>query len=218
VELLWSMGNFGRTTAQVRASLDREGLKAPSAHIDPTIITRDWTRSLDDARLLGLEYLIAPSLPDEARTSLDVWRRWADRFNAAGESARKAGIWLAFHNEPDHMVPIGGQVPYDVFIARLDPRYVRLQLDIGNMVMGGGDPAAYLARHGDRYWSFHVKDVVASRKADTVLGQGIVDLKRILSMVRDIDRKPCFVEQEGEPDDLRAVTEDFRYLSRLDLA
>jgi len=31
VELLWSFGNFGRTTEQVRATLDREGLHAPSA-------------------------------------------------------------------------------------------------------------------------------------------------------------------------------------------
>src|SRR2546426_5247974 len=31
VELLWSFGNFGRTTEQVRAALDHEGLHAPSA-------------------------------------------------------------------------------------------------------------------------------------------------------------------------------------------
>src|SRR5690348_15898278 len=35
VELLWSFGNFGRTPQQVRAALDREGLRAPSAHIAP---------------------------------------------------------------------------------------------------------------------------------------------------------------------------------------
>ncbi|HYT82974.1 MAG TPA: hypothetical protein VEK86_05960, partial [Gemmatimonadales bacterium] len=36
VELLWTFGNFGRTTEQVRAALDREGLRAPSAHVSPT--------------------------------------------------------------------------------------------------------------------------------------------------------------------------------------
>src|SRR2546425_634384 len=30
VELLWSFGNFGRTTEQVRAALDHEGLRAPA--------------------------------------------------------------------------------------------------------------------------------------------------------------------------------------------
>src|SRR5215207_3004833 len=49
VELLWSHRNFGRTTEQVRASLDREGLRAPSAHMAPETIvdSEEWKRSLD---------------------------------------------------------------------------------------------------------------------------------------------------------------------------
>src|SRR4051812_46376718 len=121
VELLWSFGNFNRTPRQVRASLDKEGLRAPSAHIAPEIVgAADWAKSLDDAKLLGHEYLIVPSLPSDTSRSLDRWREWADRFNAAGATARKAGVWLAFHNEPDHMKPIDGSIPYDVFVQRTD--------------------------------------------------------------------------------------------------
>src|SRR5207248_1261101 len=98
--------------------------------------------SLAIARRLGHEYLIVPSFTGETSRSLDDWREWADRFNTAGAAARRAGIWLAFHNEPDHMTPIDGTVPYDVFVARTDPSVVRHQLDVGNMVMGGGDPFA----------------------------------------------------------------------------
>src|SRR5512146_2685247 len=135
VELLWSFGNFGRTPQQVRASLDQEGLRAPSAHISPAVILVGWERSLDIAKMLGHEYLIVPSLTVDTQRSLDDWRDWADRFNAAGAAARRAGIWLAFHNEPDHMKPIDGTVPYEVFVDRLDPSVVRLQLDTGNMLI-----------------------------------------------------------------------------------
>jgi sugar phosphate isomerase/epimerase len=100
VELLWSFGNFGRTPAQVRTSLEQTGLRASSAHISPTLLTGDWERALDDARLLGHEYLIAPGLPPETRTSLEAWRRWADRFNAAGQVARDAGVWSPFTASP----------------------------------------------------------------------------------------------------------------------
>src|SRR5207244_10209416 len=103
-------------------------------------------------------------------------REWADRFNAAGAAARRAGIWLAFHNEADHMTPIDGTVPYDVFVQRTDSTVVRHQLDVGNMIMGGGDPFAYLERYRDRYWSFHLKDVVKDRSRDTELGTGTVPL------------------------------------------
>ena len=216
VELLWSFGNFGRSVTQVKAALDAEGLRAPSAHIAPELLAGDWVRALEDARSLGHEMLIVPSLPPDTRASVDRWREWADRFNVAGAAAREAGVWLAFHNEPDHMKPVDGQVPYAVFVERLDPRSVRLQLDVGNMTMGGGDPLAWLARYPDRYWSFHLKDVVADRSRDTGLGQGIVELRRLLGAVGEIDRKPCYVEQEGAADDVDAARADFAYLSRLE--
>src|SRR2546426_324084 len=115
----------------------------------------------------------------------------------AGAAARRAGIWLAFHNEADHMTPIDGTVPYDVFVQRTDPTVVRHQLDVGNMIMGGGDPFAYLERYRDRYWSFHLKDVVKDRSRDTELGTGTVDFRRLLAGIPDIDNKPCYVEEEG---------------------
>jgi sugar phosphate isomerase/epimerase len=214
VELLWSMNNFGRTPQQVKATLSHEGLRAPSAHISPSILQEDWEKHLEDAKLLGHTYLIVPSLPESART-LDDWRQWADRFNTAGATARKAGVWLAFHNEPDHMKAIDGQIPYDVFLKRLDPKVVRLQLDVGNMVMGGGDPMAYLNRYRDRYWSFHLKDVVPDRSSDTELGAGNVNIKQLLASVPNINAKPCYVEQEGPKDELAAARQNCAYLRKL---
>ena len=215
VELLWSFDNFGRTPEQVKATLDREGLRAPSAHISPDAINAgNWDRNIANAKFLGHKYLIVPSLPGTAKT-LDDWREWADRFNTAGAVARRSGIWLAFHNEPDHMKPIEGKVPYDVFIDRLDPSVVRLQLDVGNMLMGGGDPMQYLQKHRDRYWSFHLKDVVTDRSADTELGTGIMDFKRLLAAIPNLSSKPCYVEQEAAKDELAAARTDYQYLHRL---
>jgi len=216
VELLWSFGNFGRTTEQVRAALDREGLRAPSAHISPISLFVGWNRSLEIAHRLGHEYLIVPSFTGETSGTLDDWREWADRFNTAGAAARRAGIWLAFHNEADHMPLIDGKVPYDVFVERTDPKVVRLQLDVGNMVIGGGDPFAYLQRYRERYWSFHLKDVVPDRSHDTVLGTGTVDFKRLLAAVPDIDHKFCYVEQEGLEDALGSARKDCEFLKKLE--
>lgn len=214
VELLWSMNNFGQTPQQVHATLQRLGLRAPSAHISPATLTNGWDKALDEAKLLGHQYLIVPDFSSSAKT-LDDWKSWADRFNTAGAAARKAGIWLAFHNEPYHMKLIDGKVPYDVFVERTDPSAVRLQLDIGNMVMGGGDPMQYLKRYRNRYWSFHVKDVVADKSSDTELGKGIVPLKAILDAVPHLNEKPCYVEDENPTDELAAARENAKYLRAL---
>jgi sugar phosphate isomerase/epimerase len=215
VELLWSWKNFDRTREQVKAALDREGLRAPAAHVNPEILRTQWNKSLEDAVYLGHQYLIVPSLPIDATKPLDSWREWADHFNVAGAAARQAGIWLAFHNEPGHQRPIDGVVPYDLFLERTDPSVVRMQLDGGNMTMGGGDPMAYLKAHAARYWSFHLKDVVADRSRDTELGQGIIDLRAFVAAIPDIDRKPCFVEQEGGADPLASARRNLAFVRAL---
>lgn len=215
VELLWSFHLFGRTPAQVAATLKQQGLRAPSAHISPIILLVGWQRSLENAKVLGHDYLIVPDFGDTVET-LDDWREWADHFNTAGAAARKAGIWLAFHNEADHMKPIDGQIPYDVFVQRLDPAVTRLQLDVGNMLIGGGDPMQYLAKYRDRYWSFHLKDAVPDRSHDTRLGQGIFDFKRFLAAVPSLEQKPCYVEDESPTDELGAARSNYQYLAGLD--
>ena len=114
------------------------------------------------------------------------------------------------------MKPIDGSVPYDVFVERLDPSVVRLQLDVGNMLMGGGDPMSYLDTYRDRYCSFHLKDVVADRSTDVELGRGTFDFARFLARVPAVNDKPCYVEHESAKDELAAARSNFRYLRELD--
>ncbi len=215
VELLWSFKNFDRTPQQVKATLKAEGLTATSAHMAPETLLSEWSESLRTAKLLGHQYLVVPSLPSETKRSLDAWKIWAERFNVAGEEARRAGIWLAFHNEPDHLRKVEGEIPLDVFLKRADPKFVRFQLDVGNMLMGGGDPMEYLNRYRDRIGSFHLKNVVADRKTDTELGAGVFDLRAFLAAVPELAKKPCFVEQEGAADELASAKLNFDYLRAL---
>lgn len=219
VELLWSFNLFGRTPAQVATTLRNEGLRAPSAHMSADTIFVGWERSLEKAKILGHQYLFVPDFEDWTKQTLDDWREWADRFNTAGAVARKAGIWLGFHNEAYHQKPIDGQIPYDVFIARLDPAVTRLQLDVGNMLIGGGDPMQYLQKYPDRFWSFHLKDAVADRSHDTGLGKGIFDFKKFLAAVPALEQKPAHVEQESASDaagDLADARANFDYLHALE--
>src|SRR5713226_8952358 len=115
-----------------------------------------------------------------------------------------------------HISPIDGMAPYEVFVERLDPSVVRLQLDTGNMLIGGGDPMRYLEKYRDRYWSFHLKDVVPDRSSDTRLGKGIFDFKRFLAAVPTLEQKPCYVEDESPSDELAAGRSNFDYLHTLD--
>jgi len=215
VELLWSFKNFGQSLTELKASLKATGLKAPSAHMAPETILTEWEQRCAEAKELGMTYLTAPSLPSEANKSLEVVKLWANRFNNAGEVARRYGLWIALHNEPNHEKPIMGRKPMDVFLAETDPKLVRFQLDVGNMLMGGGDPLAFLQQYRDRCWSFHLKNVVPDRTKDTELAKGVFDLRALLAAVPQLDKKPCFVEQEGSGDELTSARENYEYLRGL---
>src|SRR5437899_10737505 len=78
VELLWSFDNFNRTPAQVAATLKKEGLRAPSAHMSADTIFVGWERSLDIAKVLGHDYLFVPDFEDWTKKTLDEWREWAE--------------------------------------------------------------------------------------------------------------------------------------------
>ncbi|NUS32718.1 MAG: TIM barrel protein [Gemmatimonadaceae bacterium] len=217
VELLGSMNNFGMPPKQLRAVLDRVGLRAPSTHVDGRVVD-DLDRNLDDAQILGHEQLVIASLPISGKRTLDDYRRWADRLNEAGRRTRARNVWMAFHDEPYDFPRIDGLVPYDVLVERTDPSVVRLQFDTGNAAMGGVDPLEYMRRYGSRYWSFHIKDVPQlGAEHDTELGKGIIDFRRLLASIDDIDRKHLFVEQESYPGaPLDSVRRDHDYIAALE--
>jgi sugar phosphate isomerase/epimerase len=218
VEMLGSMNNFGMPPAQIRQVLDRVGLKATSTHVGGAALD-DLPRTLGEAATLGHEHVIIASLPGADMKTLDGYRRWADRLNTAAAEARKSNVWLGFHNHAGDFATIDGQVAYDVFIERTDPALVRHQLDTGNLAMAGRDPLVYLKKYGNRYWSFHVKDVAEmNAKHDAELGTGIMKFKEMLKRIDRIDEKHLFVEQETYPtgDALESVKKDFRYISTLE--
>jgi sugar phosphate isomerase/epimerase len=217
VEMLGSFNNFGVPPARLREILDRNGLRAPSTHVSGNALD-DLERQVEDAQTLGHQYVIVASLPISGRPTLDDYRRWADRLNESGQRALRRGVRIGFHNHANDHTPIDGTVPYDLLVERTDPSVVRLQLDTGNTAMAGRDPLEYLKRYSARYWLFHIKDVPRlGATSDTELGKGIIDFRRLLASIDDIDEKLLFVEQETYPGTpLESMRRDYAYISALE--
>jgi len=216
VEMLMSLKNFGHSPTEVRAMLDKHGLKAPSTHVGTETLD-NVDAFVDEAKILGHKYLILADVPASGRQSLATFAAFADRLNRAGEQARKHDLWIAWHDEADDFKSFGGQQGYDALVARLDPSLVRLQLDTGNAMVGGRDPMDLMNRYGDRYYSFHIKDAAGLKaEHDTELGKGTVNLRGILAKVKNPDDKYFYVEQETYPDSpLESVKRDYTYLAAL---
>lgn len=139
----------------LRAGLDRHGLAAPSGHFGLDMVEGDPRRTLEIARALGMGKVIVPHVAVEARPK-DVagWRAFGARLLEAGARVRDAGLAFGWHNHDFELVDLGGTTPLDL-IAEAG---VDIELDLGWVVRGGGDPVAWIDRLGRRIMAVHVKD------------------------------------------------------------
>lgn len=207
-------GYFDRPPSAVRAALSAAGLRAPAAHVGYDLTGADWEQTVDTAAAVGHDAVVVPSLPGEVRESLDGYRRAAERLNHAAERARAAGISFGYHNHDFEFRPIDGSVPFDVFIAELDPALVFLELDVYWAVNGGADPFAYMAAPGGRVRMIHAKDRTADGRMVDV-GAGTIDWRRVLEVGRASGLQHAFVEHDEPGSPLDTARAGYAHLAPL---
>lgn len=210
-------GYFGRPPAAVRAVLDRLGLSAPSAHGPLAMLSNDWDKTVEIAKVMGHEYLVVAYLAERDRRTLDDYRKLGDRFNSAGEVARKAGVRLGYHNHDFEFAKLEGKRPYDVLLERTDPALVAMELDLFWITKGGQSPLEYFERNPGRFELVHVKDMGSAPEQRMVdVGRGEIDWARIFAKRDKAGIRHFFVEHDDpKPSPLASAKTSYEYLAQL---
>lgn len=215
----------------MRAALARHGLTSPSSHVDWESLTTNWSKVIEDNKIMGRTYLVNPWIDENVRNKPDGWKHAAEVLNRAGETSKTAGIQLAYHNHWIEFVPLAdGKLPYDILLENLDPNLVKMEMDLGWITVGGQDPVKYFQRYPGRFVMVHVKDVhevpdTASLRAGrfagekmTILadvGKGIIDWKRIFAHSEQAGIKHYFVEHDNPTNSMETARVSYAYLERL---
>jgi sugar phosphate isomerase/epimerase len=206
-------GLHGRSARETRRLLDANGLRAPAGHVALEEVTDGWERTLENAEILGHEYVIVPWIDAGLRT-LEGYARLAAVFNETGARARAAGLRFAYHNHDYEFLPIDGIVPYDLLLERTDPELVALELDLYWAVVGGADPLAYYARHPGRFPLVHVKDRDAEGRMVSV-GAGVIDFAEIFARSDLAGTRHYFVEHDNPADPLAFARSSYAHVRGL---
>ena len=154
-------GYFNKTPQEVRALLDRFGLKSASTHIAMDLLRRDLPAQINSAHVIGHEYITIPSLgrSETPMNTADAWKRVASECNEMGAKVKAAGLKLAFHSHSGEFVNVGGgKTGMDVFIAETDPSVFSFQIDLGWARVASQDPVAWFKRYPGRFRMWHIKD------------------------------------------------------------
>lgn len=222
-------GYFGRTPQQVRAVIDKNGLTAPSTHVQYDELDEKFPKVIEDSKTIGLEYIVCPWIPEELRKSPDIWKQASDKFNKCGEQTKKAGIQFGYHNHWFEFLPVNGKLPYDQLLADCDPNLVKMELDLCWITAGGSDPVKYFEKYPGRFPLVHVKDIKkvpkvtqagsqdfgSSLKDITEVGSGMIDWKRIFAHSQQAGIKHYIVEHDNPKQPLESIKTSYEYLKNL---
>ena len=204
---------YGWNAKEFKKVLDDLGLQMKSGHTvmnakawdeGKNEFTDAWKYTVDDAAIVGQEYVISPSLDESYRKNIDVLRRFLGVFNKSGELCKKSGMKFGYHNHDfEFNTQVDGQRLYDIILKETDPALVIQQMDMGNMYSAGGRPLELLRQYPGRFKSFHVKDEIKTDKSDreyesAVLGTGIMQVKEVIDLAKKIGGTEHFIiEQES---------------------
>lgn len=206
---------YGYSAKEFKKILDDLGLKMPSGH---TVLSKkhwddiakdftdDWKYTVEDAAVAGQKYVISPWLDESLRKNYDDLLGFLALFNKSGELCKKAGMKFGYHNHDfEFKYSVNNMKIYDVILKNTDPKLVIHQLDIGNMYGAGGRAEQIIKQYPGRFASMHVKDEIKTTKGEmndryesTILGKGVVNVKRIIDIAKKTGGTTQFIiEQES---------------------
>jgi sugar phosphate isomerase/epimerase len=207
---------YGYTAKEFKKILDDMGMKMPSGHTvmerthwDPSKkdFTASWKYTVEDAAIVGQQYVISPWLDEELRKTYDGLLAYMDVFNKSGELCKKSGMKFGYHNHNfEFSTKLNNQKVFDIMVKHTDPSLVAQQLDIGNMYGAGGRALEIVKQYPGRFELMHVKDEIKTATKgemedgyeSTVLGKGVVGVKEVIDQGRKTGGTVHFVvEQES---------------------
>ena len=206
---------YGWEAKEFKKRLDDLGMKMPSGHTVMGKLHWDdakndftdlWKYTVEDAAVMGQELVISPSIDMGIRKDKNLLLKYMDIFNKSGELCQKSGMRFGYHNHDfEFSEKLEGELLYDIMLNNTDPTLVAQQLDIGNMINGGGIPAEVMKKFPGRFVSMHVKDEVPSSAGhekfeSTVLGKGSgqIDVKALVKLGDSAGgTKHFIIEQES---------------------
>ena len=206
---------YGWEAKEFRKRLDDLGMKMPAGHTvmgkahwddAKNDFTDLWKYTVEDAAIMGQELVISPSIDMGIRKDKNLLLKYMEIFNKSGELCNKSGMRFGYHNHDfEFSEKLEGELLYDIMLNNTDPKLVAQQLDIGNMINGGGVPAEVMKKFPGRFVSMHVKDEVPAKSGhehfeSTVLGKGSgqIDVQALVKLGdKEGGTKHFIIEQEA---------------------
>ena len=211
-------GAYKADPKALRARCDALGLTIPTCHMPLADLDADRAAVIDAAKILGLETIIVPAVPQEQR-SQDVagWKALGAKLAGHAAAAKAAGLNFAWHNHAFEYVRLSdGSRPIEHLLSGAG---VKWEADLGWVARGGADIAKELAKFKGKVAAFHIKDMAPAgvTKDDgwTDIGAGILDYKALWPSIASAGTDLLVFEHDAPSDWESFARNSYKFIATL---
>lgn len=200
-------GFFGHTAAEVKAMLDKYGLKVSGTHTQFAELENDFEATVRFHKEIGNTNIIVPGYDLFSKEKLDAF---IEKCNVIAPALAKEGIRFGFHNHSGEFAPVDGVIPEIELEKRTD---IMLELDTYWAFNAGEDPLVWMKRLYDegKLRVIHLKDGFKGGRG-VALGEGEAPVAAVRALAEELGIT-IVVESEGlDPTGREEVARCYEYL------
>jgi sugar phosphate isomerase/epimerase len=145
------------SAADLRKLLKQCGLKCCGIHMELKALAKEnLERTIDNGRELGLEYLNVAAAQEKMGTEKTIGEL-AAQLNEAAVQCAPHKMTVGYHAHPFDFAKLNGRFAWELLFSHTSPE-VNMQMDVGNCLVGNGDPIAMLKEFPGRTRTIHIKE------------------------------------------------------------
>lgn len=215
-------GYYGKTKEEIKALLDKYGLKCISVHQGLDFYNENPKEKMDFLKHFGVKYSVIPWYNKSELAGGENWYKTAEKFRAAAKMLYENGMLLGYHNHDFEFEKHNGKYLHDYICEAIPEEMFEPQFDTCWVHYAGIDPVTKLREFAGRVTVVHLKDFVcknlgagpvyalidkdgnakgggdraASGFEYRPLGHGLQDVKAILEACEECGTEYVIVEQD----------------------
>ena len=215
-------GYYDKTSEEVKALLDKHGLKCISVHQRYQLFLEEGQKAYDFLNTIGAKYSAVPWMGIEEHQGHGKFDETLANFKKVGKELKDNGIQLLYHNHDFEFEKFEGKYLLDWLYESVDEDLLKTEIDTCWVHYAGVNPAEYIKKYTGRSPVVHLKDFVCKNlgggpvyaliddsgkegdkpsKEDNgfefrPVGYGIQDMPAILKAAEEAGAEYAIVEQD----------------------
>jgi sugar phosphate isomerase/epimerase len=186
---------FGNAAA-ARKRIDDTGVEFIGVHTSMQLAKPDiFPRWVEKVAALGGSCIVmsGTGLAADGNFSREALLQKAARLNALGETCRRGGLRLAYHNHNPEFARQNAEM--NGLAENTNPEDLHFLMDAGHARLGGGDPAAFMSKFSRRIVGCHLKTYAGGQQVP--LGQGDWGFDDLAAAIKSVGWAGWLITEEG---------------------